>query len=155
MQTQYRIQRSSPSRHHSSPNLIIYYILSQNREKQKLFCMFSLFNFWSIFPGGRVSWPHLPLCADAHGSTRCRWSQLTIGLIRYCVSLARRYSRCWRRRADRKCRWSDGRTDACVVPIWPTAGFRDCMVRTRGLMLWETARARENAWHFPLPVSLP
>jgi len=29
-------------------------------------CMFSRFNFSSIFSRG-VSWPHLPLCADAHG----------------------------------------------------------------------------------------
>ena len=29
------------------------------------FCMFLLCNFSSIFPRG-VSWPHLPLCADAH-----------------------------------------------------------------------------------------
>ena len=33
-------------------------------QKTALFCMFSLFNFSSIFQG--VSWPHLPLCADAH-----------------------------------------------------------------------------------------
>ena len=38
------------------------------------FCMFSLFNFSSIFPGG-VSWPHLPLCADAHADELfCRHS---------------------------------------------------------------------------------
>ena len=34
-------------------------------EKCSLFCMFLLCNFSSIFPRG-VSWPHLPLCADAH-----------------------------------------------------------------------------------------
>ena len=33
-------------------------------QKTGRFCMFLLFNFSSIFPGG-VSWPHLPLCADA------------------------------------------------------------------------------------------
>jgi len=35
--------------------------------KTALFCTFSLFNFSSIFFRG-VSWPHLPLCADAHGT---------------------------------------------------------------------------------------
>jgi len=34
-------------------------------QKTALFCMFSLFNFLSIFPGDQLT-PFAPLCADAH-----------------------------------------------------------------------------------------
>ena len=46
--------------------------MSSEIQKTALFCMFSLFNFSSIFQ--LVSWPHLPLCADAHNYWihRCR-----------------------------------------------------------------------------------
>ena len=37
---------------------------SQNIQKTAVFCMFSLINFSSIFPGVGSGWP---LCADAHG----------------------------------------------------------------------------------------
>ena len=41
--------------------------------------MFSLFNFSSFFSRG-VSWPHLPLCADAHGDwNEKKVEQLDIG----------------------------------------------------------------------------
>jgi len=53
--------------------------------------MFSLLNFSSIFPGG-VSWPHLPLCTDAHGS---RW--------RIHASQNRRWPRGTRARRGSRC----------------------------------------------------
>ena len=42
---------------------------SQNIQNTAVFCMFSLFTFHPFFRG--VSWPHLPLCADAHACVIC------------------------------------------------------------------------------------
>ena len=57
---------------------------SQNIQKTALFCMFSFLIFHPFFQG--VSWPHLPLCADAHASARLQEpvNSMSIG-DQYCM----------------------------------------------------------------------
>ena len=58
------INNNNNNNHHQLDQPVITRITSPLPPIQKtVLCMFSLFNFSSIFPGGD-SWPHLPLCAD-------------------------------------------------------------------------------------------